>query len=183
MKTIVLAGGCFWGVQKFFDQFPGIKSVVGYANGSIPNPTYEQVCRGSGHTEAVEIFYEDPIKAVQILAAYFVIIDPTSLNRQGNDIGINYRTGVYSNDPQILALARLMLKDIEEKIHKKVVVETGSLNHFYEAEDYHQNYLLHNPNGYCHLPASIMRGHSLPTIEQILKAYPSLDKFPEDQLI
>ncbi len=183
LKSIVLAGGCFWGVQKFFDQFPGIRSVVGYANGNYEHPTYEQVCRGSGHTEAVELFYEDPIKAVQILAAYFVIIDPTSLNKQGNDVGINYRTGIYSNDEQILELARLMLSDIEAKIKKQVVVETGSLDHFYEAEDYHQNYLQKNPGGYCHLPLSILHGHSLPSMDQILRAYPSLAKLPKARLL
>lgn len=112
-----------------------------------------------------------------------MIIDPTSLNKQGNDVGINYRTGIYSNDEQILELARLMLSDIEAKIKKQVVVETGSLDHFYEAEDYHQNYLQKNPGGYCHLPLSILRGHSLPSMDQILRAYPSLAKLPKARLL
>lgn len=182
MKSIVLAGGCFWGVQKFFDQFAGIHTVVGYANGMSEKPTYQQVCQGSGHTEAVEIFYEKPIHLVQILAAYFVIIDPTSLNRQGNDIGINYRTGIYSNDEQDLKIARVMIADLEKRIHARVVVETGPLDQFYDAEEYHQKYLDKNPGGYCHLPLSILRGHSLPSMEQVMAAYPSLSQLPSDEL-
>lgn len=174
MNKIVLAGGCFWGLQKFFDQFPGVKTVVGYANGGCANPTYEQVCHGSGHTEAVEIQYEEPVKLIQLLAAYFAVIDPTSLNRQGNDVGINYRTGIYSNDPEDIRIAELMLKDLQKRYDRPIVVEFGKLDHFYDAEEYHQKYLDKNPYGYCHLPAAVMRGRSLPGIDQILEFYPSL---------
>ncbi len=93
MNTICLAGGCFWGLQKFFDQFDGLKTETGYANGNGDSVTYTQVCAGSGHAEALMIEYPNTIELPQILAAYFAAVDPVSVNRQGNDIGINYRTG------------------------------------------------------------------------------------------
>ena len=98
-KTIYLAGGCFWGVQKYIDQFDGVvETTVGYANGKTRNPSYEQVCwENTGHAETVKVRYEDErISTEQLLDYYFLVIDPLSANRQGNDIGTQYRTGIYS---------------------------------------------------------------------------------------
>lgn len=175
MKTIVLAGGCFWGLQKFFDQFPGIISTeVGYANGNCDNPDYRSVCNGSGHAEAIRIQYEDSISTAQILAAFFSAIDPFSVNRQGNDIGINYRTGIYTCDPKEAEIARIMLKEIEQQAGRKTAVEVLPLQDFWTAEEYHQKYLDKNPSGYCHLPRTLLSGHRLPTLEETLQAYPAL---------
>ena len=97
LKTIYFAGGCFWGVEKFFSQFDGIKETqVGYANGPNKSPTYEEVCSNSGHAETVKVDYnENIISLIKLLEYYFMIIDPLSINKQGNDIGIQYRTGIY----------------------------------------------------------------------------------------
>lgn len=180
MNSIVLAGGCFWGTEKFFQQFPGLKTVVGYANGRTANPTYRQVIDGSGHTEAVKIEYPDSIKLPQILAAYFSSINPTSLNRQGNDIGINYRTGIYSNNETELEEAKAMIEDLQKHYDQPIAVEVLPLENFYTAEEYHQNYLNKNPGGYCHLPPRLMSGHRLPTMGEVLGFYPSLQRFFPD---
>lgn len=176
MKTIVLAGGCFWGLQKFFDQFDGLKTDVGYANGRCANPSYEMVCHGSGHAEAVRIEYPDHITLEQILAAFLAVIDPVSYNRQGNDIGINYRTGIYCTDKDQPEIAQTMLKDLEKRIHQKSAVEAMMLENYYPAEDYHQKYLDKNPTGYCHIPRNLLSGHALPSLEETLEAYPGLKK-------
>lgn len=174
MKEIILAGGCFWGLQKFFDQFPGVETETGYANGVGNCPSYQQVCSGSGHTEAIEICYPDSIELPQLLAAYFAVIDPVSVNRQGNDVGINYRTGIYSTDPKDLETARIMMQDLQKHFDKPLAVEVMPLQNFYPAEEYHQKYLDKNPGGYCHLPRNLMSGHSLPSMESVLKVYPGL---------
>ena len=153
MKTIFLAGGCFWGMQKYFDQFEGvIRTEAGYANGPDSQPTYEEVCNNSGHAETVRIdFDENVISLTRLLQYYFLVINPTSINRQGNDIGIQYRTGIYYSDagqlPEIMAVYRRE----EEKCGAKLAVEVGPLENFYSAEEYHQKYLEKNPNGYCHI--------------------------------
>ena len=105
MKTIFLAGGCFWGMQKYFDQFEGvIRTEAGYANGPDSQPTYEEVCDNSGHAETVRIdFDENTISLTRLLQYYFLVINPTSINRQGNDIGIQYRTGIYYTQEDQLA--------------------------------------------------------------------------------
>lgn len=177
MSKIVLAGGCFWGLEQFFQQFPELKTEVGYVNGLFENPTYEQVCNGSGHTEALEIEYPETIQTASILAAFFAVIDPFSRNRQGNDIGINYRTGIYSNSQEERDLAKAMIRDIEKESGRPVAVEVLPLHHFYLAEEYHQDYLLKNPGGYCHIPRTAMTGHRLPTVEETEKAYPSTVPF------
>lgn len=180
MKEIVLAGGCFWGTEKFFQQFPGLKTVVGYANGKTENPTYRQVVNGSGHTEAVKIEFEDSIDLPQILAAYFASINPVSVNRQGNDVGINYRTGIYSNNPEYLDEARVMIAELQKHYEQPIAVEVEPLDNFYTAEEYHQDYLNKNPGGYCHLPPRLMAGHRLPTMSEVLAIYPGLQKFYPD---
>lgn len=174
MHSIVLAGGCFWGVEHFFEQFPALRTEVGYANGSCTPVTYREVCDGSGHAEAVRIEYPDSIALPQILAAYFTIIDPTSINRQGKDKGISYRTGIYTNDPKEACIAKLMLQDVQDSCDKPVSVEVGPLENFTTAEADHQKYLDHHPGGYCHLPLSVMRGHRLMTLREVMDHYPHL---------
>lgn len=156
MKTIYLAGGCFWGVQKYFDQFDGVtETETGYANGPDSAPTYQQVCRDSGHAETVRILYDESrISLTQLLEKYFLVIDPLSVNQQGHDRGIQYRTGIYYTEegqlPEIQSVYRLE----EEKAGDKLAVEVSPLRNFFPAEEYHQKYLDKNPGGYCHIPAS-----------------------------
>ncbi len=154
MKTIYLAGGCFWGVQKFFDQFDGVSATeTGYANGPDQAPSYRDVCAGSGHAETVKITYdEEKISLTELLDHYFMIIDPLSVNRQGNDKGIQYRTGIYYSEVSQLPEIETVYRNEEEKAGAPLAVECGPLKNFYSAEDYHQKYLDHNPGGYCHIP-------------------------------
>ena len=154
MKTIYLAGGCFWGVQKFFDQFDGVVSTeVGYANGPDRAPSYKDVCKSSGHAETVRIEYDERVIALkQLLEYYFLVIDPFSVNRQGNDTGIQYRTGIYYTDESQIREARDVFESEERKAGKKLAVEFEPLRNFFPAEEYHQKYLEHNPGGYCHIP-------------------------------
>ena len=154
MKTIYLAGGCFWGMQKFFDQFDGIlRTEVGYANGPDRAPTYEEVCADSGHAETLRIDYdENRISLAEILKYYFMVIDPLSINRQGHDEGIQYRTGIYYTDETLLPEIRAVWQAEEEKAGAKLAVELEPLRNFFSAEEYHQKYLDKNPGGYCHIP-------------------------------
>ena len=157
MKTIYLAGGCFWGVQKFFDQFDGVISTeVGYANGPDEAPSYQEVCRSSGHAETVKIVYdEDRISLTELLGYYFMVIDPLSVNKQGNDTGVQYRTGIYYTDEEQLAEAKLVYAAEEEKAGAELAVELEPLQNFFTAEEYHQKYLVKNPAGYCHIPRAM----------------------------
>ena len=154
MKTIWLAGGCFWGMQKFFDQFDGIlRTEVGYANGPDRAPTYEEVCADSGHAETLRINYdENRISLAEILKYYFMVIDPLSINRQGHDEGLQYRTGIYYTDETLLPEIRAVWQAEEEKAGAKLAVELEPLRNFFSAEEYHQKYLDKNPGGYCHIP-------------------------------
>ena len=154
MKTIWLAGGCFWGMQKFFDQFDGIlRTEVGYANGPDRAPTYEEVCADSGHAETLRIDYdENRISLAEILKYYFMVIDPLSVNRQGHDEGIQYRTGIYYTDETLLPEIQAVWQAEEEKAGAKLAVELEPLWNFFSAEEYHQKYLDKNPGGYCHIP-------------------------------
>ena len=121
MKTIYLAGGCFWGVQKFFDQFDGVISTeVGYANGPDEAPSYQEVCRSSGHAETVKIVYdEDRISLTELLGYYFMVIDPLSVNKQGNDTGVQYRTGIYYTDEEQLAEAEEAVSQASEDLERE----------------------------------------------------------------
>ena len=155
MKTIYLAGGCFWGLQKFFDQFEGVISTeVGYANGPEgAAPSYQDVCRSSGHAETVKVVYdEEKLSLPGLLKYYFMVIDPTSVNKQGNDRGIQYRTGIYYTDESQLPEIKAAYKEQEEKTGARLAVEMEPLKNFYTAEEYHQKYLDKNPGGYCHIP-------------------------------
>ncbi len=154
MRTVYLAGGCFWGLQKFFDQFEGVLSTeVGYANGPAKAPTYEEVCADSGHAETVRIDYDETkITLEKLLDYYFMVIDPLSVNRQGHDEGIQYRTGIYYTvEEQKPVITRVYARE-ERKAGRKLAVAVEPLTCFFSAEEYHQKYLEKNPGGYCHIP-------------------------------
>jgi methionine-S-sulfoxide reductase len=156
MDTIYLAGGCFWGLQKYMDQFDGIiETQVGYANGPDFAPTYEQVCADSGHAETVRVVYDETVlPPEELLERYFTVIDPLSVNRQGHDTGIQYRTGVYYTDEAQLPAIRRIFDRQREKAGAPLAVTVEPLKNFFPAEEYHQKYLDKNPNGYCHIPRS-----------------------------
>lgn len=159
MRQIYLAGGCFWGTQHFFKQIEGInRTEVGYANGNLPFPTYEQVYTDqTGYAETVLIEYNpETITLEEILDLYFLTIDPTSLNKQGGDIGTRYRTGIYYTTPDDLPQIQKVYNTIEQKIGAKLAVEVAPLENFYPAELYHQDYLDKNPDGYCHIPRALI---------------------------
>ena len=158
MKTIWLAGGCFWGMQQFFDQFEGVlRTEVGYANGPDRAPSYEDVCADSGHAETLRIDYdENVISLTALLGYYFMVIDPLSVNRQGHDEGIQYRTGIYYTDESILPEIEKVYGAEEDKAGAKLAVELEPLRNFFPAEEYHQKYLMKNPGGYCHIPNSLL---------------------------
>jgi len=159
MKTIYLAGGCFWGTEHFFRQFPGVKRTqVGYANGKTENPTYQEVCRsGTDHAETVRIDYDEAaLPTEQLLDYYFLTIDPLAVNHQGEDYGRQYRTGIYYTDESLLPALRQAMEKEAAKRGAHLAVELRPLENFYPAEDYHQDYLNKNPGGYCHIPRALM---------------------------
>lgn len=158
MREIALAGGCFWGVDEFFSRKEGILTTKsGYSNGHKFNPTYEEVCTGTtGHAETVYITYdENLINLETILLKFFKVIDPTSMNKQGNDVGTQYRTGIYFIHPEDEAKALEFIAKMQPKYTKPIVVEVEALSNFFDAEEYHQDYLKKNPRGYCHIDLSI----------------------------
>ena len=157
LKTIYLAGGCFWGVEAYMEKVYGVADVVsGYANGNTENPTYEDVLyKNTEHAETVKVDYDpEKISLEKILDYYLLVVDPTSLNKQGNDRGTQYRTGVYFTDENERKIIEERLKKEQEKYKDKIVVEVQKLENFYKAEEYHQDYLKKNPNGYCHIDIS-----------------------------
>ncbi len=158
MKEIYLAGGCFWGMQKFFDQFRGVEETeTGYANGPAAAPSYQDVCRDSGHAETLRIVYdEQQITITALLRYFFMVIDPLSVNKQGGDVGIQYRTGIYYTDEMDLPEIKNFYDKKQEEIGSPLAVELKPLENFFPAEEYHQKYLDKNPGGYCHIPASKM---------------------------
>ncbi len=158
MKTIYLAGGCFWGTQHFLALIPGVVSTqVGYANSSVPHPTYRDVCTGeTGAAETVEVTYNpERIPLESLLGLYYRTVDPTSVNRQGNDRGTQYRTGIYYTDPADRAIIEKSLHELAASTSGQIAIETGPLINFYPAEEYHQDYLDKNPGGYCHIDSEL----------------------------
>lgn len=161
MKVIYLAGGCFWGIQKYMDQFEGVETtIVGYANGNTENPTYQDVkSQKSGHTETVYLEYdENKISLKEILEKFYIVIDPTSLNKQGEDEGISYRVGIYYTNNEDIETILEVTNNEKIKYDKEFVIEIGPLENFYHAEEYHQKYLDKNPQGYCHIDKCYFKG-------------------------
>ncbi|MCP2039846.1 peptide methionine sulfoxide reductase msrA/msrB [Neisseria sp. HSC-16F19] len=153
-KTIYLAGGCFWGLEAYFQRIPGVMDAVsGYANGRTDKPSYEDVVRrNTGHAETVRVTYDaDRLSLADIMQYFLRVVDPTSLNQQGNDRGTQYRSGVYYTDEADKAVIQAALDAEQAKYSRPIVVENEPLRQFFEAEEYHQDYLVKNPNGYCHI--------------------------------
>ena len=152
-EHITLAGGCFWCLEAVYEQVEGVHAVEsGYSNGHVPRPSYEQVCRGdTGHAEVVRVSF-DPARIAlrEILEIFFAIHDPTTLNRQGNDVGTQYRSGIYFETPEQEAVAREVLAEANAAHGGKVVTELQPLANYSRAESYHQHYFANHPEqGYC----------------------------------
>ena len=168
MKTIYFAGGCFWGTERLFELVPGVQDVVsGYANGTLESPSYERVIRGdTGHRETVKVTYDPKVIGLKdLMRLYYATIEPELKNRQGNDIGTQYQTGIYWEDA---ADAQVVLDYAEQEKpkHRAFHVELQPLSAFWEAEEYHQDYLVKNPNGYCHIgPAAFEEARKLQKLE------------------
>jgi peptide methionine sulfoxide reductase msrA/msrB len=173
VATIYLAGGCFWGLEKYMAAVCGVvEAEAGYANGVIESPTYEDVTTGrSGFAETVRVDYDPAVAPLPfLLDLFYEAIDPTSLNRQGNDVGTQYRSGVYYADPADLPIIERSLSQLQEQYDEPVVVEAGPLTSYAPAEEYHQDYLDKNPGGYCHI--------GLDLFEKAAKAVPDPSQFP-----
>ncbi len=159
IDTITLAGGCFWCVEAVYLRMKGVQSSVsGYSNGTVKNPTYKEVCTGTtGHAEVIQITFDKTQTSLEdILAVFFAVHDPTTLNRQGDDVGTQYRSAVfYRNEEQKQAAENAIKKLTEEQVYpNKIVTEVTPLANFYKAEDYHQDYYANNPqNPYCQVVA------------------------------
>ncbi|MCR5288943.1 MAG: peptide-methionine (S)-S-oxide reductase MsrA [Treponema sp.] len=152
-KVLYVAGGCFWGTERVFKMLTGVTATAtGYANGHTQNPTYEQICRmETGFKETVRVTYDPLITPTEkVLKAYFLCIDPEQADGQKEDIGSQYQTGIYYKDPTMFAELAAAV-DEEKKKHNVFYTELKPLECFYEAEEYHQDYLLKNPSGYCHI--------------------------------
>ncbi len=159
LKEIYFAGGCFWGVEEYFSRIPGVYDVVsGYANGNTENPSYEEVCNNNtGHAETVQVKYDPESVSLKTLTEHlFKIINPTLKDRQGNDVGSQYRSGVYYVNEEDVAVLQEVFSAEQQKYNKPIVTELLPLENFYIAEDYHQDYLQKNPNGYCHVDFSTL---------------------------
>ena len=164
MSTIYLAGGCFWGTQHYISQFEGIlETVTGYANGHLDNPAYQQVYTDkTGHVECVKVVYDSEIISLgTICRLFFKSIDPLLKNRQGDDCGTRYRTGIYWTDENDKDIVSQVFDEVQQRYQTGLAVEKCPLLCFYSAEEYHQEYLIKNPDGYCHLSASLIRSAKL----------------------
>ena len=160
MRTIFFAGGCFWGTEHYLSLLDGVvETTVGYANGNVENPSYQQVYTDmTGHVECVKVKYDDEIMTLETLCRlFFRSIDPLLENRQGNDIGTRYRTGIYWTDDYDRHAVETVYTEVRNKYGKDLAVEIMPLKCFYPAEEYHQEYLVKNPDGYCHLTPQLFR--------------------------
>ena len=157
-RDIFLAGGCFWGTEHFFKQIEGVTDTeTGFANGHTESPTYKEVYTDTtGFAETVRVRYDTSRVSLRfLLRMFFKAIDPTSLNRQGHDEGTRYRTGIYFTDPADLPVIEEAWQEEQQRWSEPLVVEKQPLENYYAAEEYHQDYLDKNPDGYCHLPLSL----------------------------
>jgi peptide-methionine (S)-S-oxide reductase len=155
IETITLGGGCFWCLEAVYEQVDGVLSVQsGYSNGQVREPSYQQVCEGdTGHAEVVNVQFDaEKISLREVLEIFFSIHDPTTLNRQGNDVGTQYRSGIYYHDEPQRALAQSVIDELNAELKGRVVTELKPLDNYWPAEDYHQHYFARNPTqGYCAL--------------------------------
>ena len=155
MKQAIFAAGCFWGVQYYFDQVPGVvATTVGYTGGHTENPSYEEVCtHTTGHAEAVLVeFNPDEVTYEALCRHFFRMHDPTQLNRQGPDIGDSYRSAIFYFDDDQKTVAETIKADTQANFDKPIVTEITPAGQFYEAEDYHQKYAERTGRGMCHIP-------------------------------
>lgn len=155
-KEIYLAGGCFWGLEKYFSQVKGILfTEVGYANGITRLPSYEEVCTGAtDHAETVKLLYDPALVSLEfILSLFYEVIDPLAKDRQGNDVGRQYRTGIYYVDEEDRRRILVSLQQLQQEYEDPVAIEVEKLRNYYPAEAWHQKYLDKNPQGYCHIPS------------------------------
>ncbi|MBZ2135985.1 peptide-methionine (R)-S-oxide reductase MsrB [Streptococcus gordonii] len=152
MAEIYLAGGCFWGLEEYFSRIEGVEeTTVGYANGQVESTNY-QLIHQTDHAETVHLIYDEKrVSLREILLYYFRVIDPLSVNKQGNDVGRQYRTGVYYTNQADKAVIEQVFAEQEKQLGQKIAVELEPLRHYILAEDYHQDYLKKNPGGYCHI--------------------------------
>lgn len=175
LQTITLGGGCFWCTEAVFVQVQGIVDVEsGYSNGHVLQPTYEQVCTGTtGHNEVVKLVYDPTqISTREILEIFFVIHDPTTLNRQGNDTGTQYRSGIYVSSAQQEEVALALIAELTESRHyaQPIVTEVLMVDNYWPAEAYHQDFFARNPTqGYCMAVAA-------PKVEKFRKTFVRLRK-------
>ena len=157
-KEIYLAAGCFWGAEHYLKQIRGVLfTEVGFANGHTADPTYKEVYTDTtGYAETVRVEFDPSVLSLELLLQlYFKSIDPVSVNQQGEDRGTRYRTGIYYTDPSDLEVIRRVYDRVTESYDRPLAVEVKPLENFYRAEDYHQDYLENNPDGYCHLPRAL----------------------------
>lgn len=156
VKIIHLAGGCFWGLEAYMQKLNGVEDAVsGYANGKTENPSYYDL-KTSGHAETVKVIYNPEIISLEdILAHYLRVVNPVSVNKQGNDVGTQYRTGIYYTDESDKTIIENILAKEQTKHDKPIAIEVEPLKQFYDAEEYHQDYLEKNPGGYCHIDLSL----------------------------
>lgn len=156
LKEIYLAGGCFWGLEAYMQKIDGVEDAVsGYANGKTKNPKYQDL-HTSGHAETVKVVYNPDIVSLEDLLEYYLrVVDPLSVNKQGNDAGTQYRTGVYYTNEEDKTIIEKVLATEQTKYDKPIAIEVLPLQQFFDAEDYHQDYLAKNPGGYCHIDLSL----------------------------
>ena len=162
INVATFAGGCFWGVEEAFLKVPGVMSTkVGYTGGTTNNPTYKEVCSGrTGHAEAIEIEYDpEMVDYNQLLEIFWTVHDPTQVNRQGFDVGTQYRSAIFYHDAEQEKKARISIKKLEKSgiFHKPIATELVPAKKFWIAEDYHQKYLQVHPGGYCHVSMKEVR--------------------------
>jgi methionine-S-sulfoxide reductase len=154
VKTIYIAGGCFWGLEKYIGLVNGVVDTeVGYANGASDSASYGD---GSGYAETVKVVYDPAVAPLPfLLDLFYDAVDPTSVDRQGNDVGTEYRTGIYYTDPADKADIERSLAELQKRYAQPIAIESGPLVRYTRAEDYHQDYLEKNPGGYCHIPQKL----------------------------
>jgi peptide methionine sulfoxide reductase msrA/msrB len=165
---IWLAGGCFWGIEAFFSRIYGVvETSAGFANGKTEEPTYKEVCSGTtGHAEAVYIQYDSKkVSLVKLLMYLFKVIDPTLKDRQGNDVGTQYRTGIYYNNEKDKEIILNFIAEKQKEYKNPIATEGLPLSNYFKAEDYHQDYLEKNPNGYCHIDLTIANELAKPKVD------------------